>query len=309
MATGILGNDTTICGGSISLDATTTWAASYSWSNGSTTSSISVSQPGTYWVNITGNDCGQSGTDTITVSASTPPAYLIDTVVCKNQTIFLYAPAGYSNYLWNTGATTQSISVASAGTYILQATNSSGCNLNDTVVVTSLLQNAPTAQFTYTFQPLGMVQLNNTSLYSSQYQWTYSNGGVDTTFSPQHYFPCNIPITVTLISSGRCGADTAIQTITYICDAIENIAQSIDLKVFPKPAQSMLNIEYELKQPEDVQIYCYNTLGQKVYEQSYFHQMGKVRQAISVNKWVEGYYLLQITTEKGIATQKVWIKR
>ncbi len=308
MAAGILGNDTSICSGNIILDATAGWATSYTWSNGSTSPTLSVSSPGTYWVNMVGGACTQSGADTIVITGTTQGS-IPDTVVCKGQTIVLNAPTGYTNYLWSTGATTQSISVSTSGMYIVQATNPNGCNLLDTIQVNYIPINPPLAQFTYALQPNGVIQLNNTSLYSAQYQWTYSNGGVDTAFSPQHNFPCNVPVIVTLISSGRCGADTAMQTITYMCDAIEDMTEKIDLQVFPQPAQSMLNMTYELLQPENVRLTMYNALGQKVYEQLPSQQVGKIKNTISVEKWAEGYYFLQIVTEKGLAAKKIWITK
>ncbi len=309
MAAGILGNDTSICSGNIVLDATTGWATNYNWSNGSTSPTLTISSPGTYWVSITGSACAQSGADTIIITGSTQASPIPDTVVCKNQIIVLNAPSGYTNYLWSTGATTQSISVSTSGMYIVQATNPNGCNLLDTIQVNAIPTNPPLAQFTYTLQPNGVIQLNNTSLYSAQYQWTYSNGGVDTAFSPQHNFPCNVPVTVTLISSGRCGADTATQTITYMCDAVEDMTEKIDLQVFPQPAQSVLNIAYQLSQPEKVRLTIHNALGQKVYEQIPSQQVGEIKNTISVEKWAEGYYFLQIVTEKGLATKKVWVTK
>ena len=40
-----------------------------------------------------------------------------DTTICQGQSVTLTAPPGYPDYLWSTGATTQSISVGSAGTF------------------------------------------------------------------------------------------------------------------------------------------------------------------------------------------------
>lgn len=60
-----------ICpGGAIRLEAARN-GLNYLWSNGSTTSDIVVSQPGTYWVAVTG-DCGLYQ-DTVEVEAATPP--------------------------------------------------------------------------------------------------------------------------------------------------------------------------------------------------------------------------------------------
>ncbi|MBC7412916.1 MAG: hypothetical protein H7331_10755, partial [Bacteroidia bacterium] len=52
------------------------------------------------------------------------------------------------NYLWNTTDTTPSITITTGGQYTLQATNSNGCVVNDTINIT-LLGIAPTANFTY----------------------------------------------------------------------------------------------------------------------------------------------------------------
>lgn len=308
MATGILGNDTTLCGGNIQLNATTSWATSYNWSNGSTSPTINVSTPGTYWVNISGNTCGQTGTDTIVIS-NTIQNQFPDTIICKNQTIILDAGAGYSNYLWNNGATSQTISINLPGTYTVQTTSTNGCTLMDTIQVLGFPINTPSAQFTYTFQPAGMIQFNNTSQNSTSYLWTYSNGGTDTTANPLHNFPCNVPITVTLVSSGRCGSDTTTQIITYSCDAVENMIQQIDLHIFPQPAQAVLNVRYQFQQMTNVSLTLYNALGQKVYEQLSTPQIGEINTKIDVEKWAEGSYFLQLVTDKGVAMKKIWISK
>ena len=46
--------------------------------------------------------------------------------LCQGQSITLSAPSGYSAYQWSTGATTQNISVSSAGSYTVRITNSQG---------------------------------------------------------------------------------------------------------------------------------------------------------------------------------------
>lgn len=308
MAAGILGNDTTLCGGNIQLNATTSWATSYNWSNGSTSPTINVNTSGTYWVNISGNSCGQTGTDTIVISNSIQNLFP-DTIICKNQTIILDAGAGYSSYLWNNGATSQTISINLPGTYTVQTTSTNGCTLMDTIQVLGFPINTPLAQFTYTFQPAGMIQFNNTSQNSTSYLWTYSNGGTDTSANPLHNFPCNVPITVTLVSSGRCGSDTTTQIITYSCDAVENMIQQIDLHIFPQPAQAVLNVRYQFQQMTNVSLTLYNALGQKVYEQLSTPQIGEINTKIDVEKWADGSYFLQLVTDKGIAMKKIWISK
>ncbi|MDB4710318.1 gliding motility-associated C-terminal domain-containing protein [Flavobacteriales bacterium] len=60
-----LGNDTTLCQGeSLTLDATTL-NATYLWQDNSTNSTLNISQQGTYWTEVTVNNC--SATDTVLI--------------------------------------------------------------------------------------------------------------------------------------------------------------------------------------------------------------------------------------------------
>ncbi len=57
-----LGNDTTLCQGETMLLDATTLNATYLWQNNSTTPTFSVTQQGTYWVDVTVNNCTLTST-------------------------------------------------------------------------------------------------------------------------------------------------------------------------------------------------------------------------------------------------------
>jgi hypothetical protein len=129
-----IGNDTTICqGASFKLNATTP-NATYLWQNNTTDSIFTVTQPGTYWVNVS-NACGTK-TDTINITSVSPaPLNLIDTTFCKAGMYMLNAyNNNYNKYLWNTNDTTPSITIVNAGRYIVTASNAT-CKVTDTVNV------------------------------------------------------------------------------------------------------------------------------------------------------------------------------
>ena len=68
---------------SITLDATAN-GANYEWDNGSTNATRTVSQPGTYWVLITKDDCELR--DTVIVSAVQAMRF-IDETLCPEESI------------------------------------------------------------------------------------------------------------------------------------------------------------------------------------------------------------------------------
>ncbi len=133
-----LGNDTTFCSGnSITLNAGNP-GATYSWNpGGASTQTLAVTASGTYSVAVT-NAAGCVGRDTIVVTVAPLPVNLgNDTVICGGNSVPLDAGNPGATYLWNTGATTQTITVNAAGTYDVVVTNANGCVGRDTINVTA----------------------------------------------------------------------------------------------------------------------------------------------------------------------------
>jgi PKD repeat protein len=175
------GGSTTFCsGGSVTL--TSSAGNSYLWSNGATTQSITATTAGTYTVQVSnpsGCQSAASSATTVTVNP-TPAAPTItaggSTTFCSGGSVTLTSSAGNS-YLWSNGATTQSITATTAGTYTVQVSNPSGCQSvasSATTVTVNPTPAAPTitAGGSTTFCSGGSVTL--TSSAGNSYLW--SNG-------------------------------------------------------------------------------------------------------------------------------------
>ncbi len=112
-----LGNDQSICDGSVlTLDAGQ--ASTYLWSTGATTQTIQVSSTGIYSVVIT-NAAGCDATDAIVVNTTPSPSVNLgaDVSSCVGTAVTLDAGNTGASYLWNTGATTQTIQASASGVY------------------------------------------------------------------------------------------------------------------------------------------------------------------------------------------------
>jgi gliding motility-associated-like protein len=130
-----LGGDTSICADkTVQLNATYT-GATYSWSNGATSATITVSSTGEYSVINNLNGC--TATDTINVTSKPLPVLELgaDRSVCNTDTIHLDATYPNTTYSWNNGATTGAIVAAAAGKYKVVSTLN-GCSVTDSMTLT-----------------------------------------------------------------------------------------------------------------------------------------------------------------------------
>ncbi len=160
-----LGNDTTLaCGDSLVLSLGT--GASYQWSTGDTTSSLTIKEPGTYSVRVYQGFC--ESRDTIQVNFFSEMTLGNDTTVNCGTPLLLTPSLTGDSYLWSTGATSPNLNVTTSGTYWVEVTKGS-CLLRDTVQVTILEGNLGWASDTS-----ACFSANLTALLpnASSYEWS-----------------------------------------------------------------------------------------------------------------------------------------
>lgn len=172
------------CTDTLVLDVTTPGATAYSWSNGGTGPTTTITANGLYFVNIT-TPCGVFGDTAVfqlfpDLVANLGP----DFIICQGDVISLTPTLNFNNgvtYLWSNGSTNASISISAAGTYWVTVEDS--CYIDtDSVTVTI------PAPFTFNFGPdqvlcpgESIVLDPNISGSNLVYQW--QNGSNQSTFT------------------------------------------------------------------------------------------------------------------------------
>jgi uncharacterized protein (TIGR02145 family) len=207
---------TTIGANALCAGQSTTLSApagnTYLWSNGLTTQNITVNAAGTYSVQVT-NGAGCSATSTpTTISVNPVPVATITpngvTSFCTGGSVVLTASAG-SSYLWNNGATTQSITVNNSGSFIVTVTGAGGCNATSSATTVAVNAN-PSASITpngpTTFCAGGTLLLSASA--GSTYLW--SNGAT----TPSLSVSSSGSYTVTVTNGAGCSATSLAQTVT-----------------------------------------------------------------------------------------------
>ncbi|MES2592480.1 MAG: SBBP repeat-containing protein [Bacteroidota bacterium] len=162
-------------GDSVRLTASS--ANSYLWSNGATTQSIIVPNPGNYFVAVT-NSCGIDTSSATNVTINPLPNATITAsgaiTFCEGDSVTLTATSGMTSYHWSNNETTQNIKVLSSGNYSVKVINENGCSKTSaatTITVNPLPIATITASGAITFCQGDSVRLTATSGMNS-YHWS-----------------------------------------------------------------------------------------------------------------------------------------
>ena len=129
-----LGNDTALCVGDLITLSVPDSNVTFLWHDNSTDSSLTISQTGLYWVDVT-NYCG-TVTDSIDIIFNPLPVIDLgnDTSICQGETLLLDAENPGGTYLWQNASVNQTFSVSQAGLYWVEV-NTNNCISRDSIQV------------------------------------------------------------------------------------------------------------------------------------------------------------------------------
>jgi len=220
-----------ICAGTNSyLDAGNP-GSTYLWSNGQTTQTILVSNPGVYTVTVT-NAAGCTASDVSLVSQSgTIVNNLQNVEFCNGGSAILDAGNPGYTYVWSTGATSQTISVNSGGAYSVTITDPNGCS--GAVSTTVNVNSVPVAEFTPSEicinEPMNFIDISSIAAGSIVgWSWSFGDGNVSQQQNPSHFYPASGNYNVTLVVTSDEGC-------------IDSISKQFNVYPLPTPNFSYLN--------------------------------------------------------------------
>lgn len=196
------------------------------WSNGATTASITVSAAGDYFVSNT-NTCGSVTSNHIAVTVT--PAVVASVItangsvaLCDGNSIVL---AGNVGGTWSNGATTATITVATAGNYYVTNTNACGTVTSNHLVVT--VSAAPIANTgnNATICVGNSVTLGTTAIAGHTYSWSPATGLSSATVSNPVATP-TVTTTYTLTETITASGCVAINAVKVTVGGVPTISTS-----------------------------------------------------------------------------------
>lgn len=238
-----------------------------SWSNGATGSTAIALPAGlNYAYAVDSLGCRDTFAVNIgaipapTVSASSTDISCAD--VADGAANAFVIGTGPFTFLWSNGATTDSINGLGAGTYTVQVTDSYGCVVSDTVVIsqptallTSMSSNSESApganDGSASVSPVGG---------TPGYTYVWSNGGTNSTITGL----AGGTYTVTVTDANGCETvdSVTVSTLTGVSAA----ALPGQVQIFPNPTSGKFTISYELQGQGPIEVRVVNAIGQMILE-------------------------------------------
>jgi hypothetical protein len=313
-------------GGSVILDLSSSYS-SYNWSNGSTTSTITVSTTGSYTVAVS-NGVGCTGTAMKNVNVYALPVPTINVTglatFCGGGNATLTVSGTYSSYHWNTGATTSSITTNTSGTYSVTVTNTNGCMGTASITISNTCttpMGLSTTNIATTTSKINWVQpscvygysirrslhnANNwtTFVISANTHYTFSGLIHNTTYDWQIRTNCNA--TQTSISNW-----STTQTFTTLArledgDGITNPAQHFN--VYPNPANDEVTVVFSSDMEENYNIRLIDITGRIVLNQNNTSVVGENQYQMNLSEIAKGIYMVILQKGDAIMQTKIVVQ-
>ena len=302
----------TFCqGGSVVLTASS--GTTYTWSNGATTQSITVTTSGNYTCTVTTSTC-TSTTSAIAVTVNTKPTASITAAgpiaVCQPNTVTLNASAG-SSWLWSNGSTTQSITVSTSGNYTVTVTNASGCVSDASAAIPVTISPQPAvsilaAPYTRLLPGLKTTLTANVTP-AGNYTYLWFKNGVAVAGATGSSINVNLDqlgsYTVRVTNTGNCSNTSALVNITD--------SASARLFILPNPNSGQFDVIFHSSSATNTHtLRIFDSKGALVYSNAYAVAGPYQRMPVDMKSAGSGTYVVALfnNTGKRVASGKVVIQ-
>ena len=288
-------NSSTICAGGFAT-LVANGASSYTWSNLSSSSSITVTPLNTTTYSVTGQStegCVNVASALVVIDNS-PVLSVNSTTSCSGSAVTL-SGTGVSSYTWSNGATTQTISVTPFvdSTYSLIG-SASGCTfvLSATAAVT--VYSVPVVSVNSASVCVGETVILN-ALGADTYIWDNGLTGESIIATPS----VNTNYTVTGFSSQTCSNSSVATVLVNACLGINEIDLEVGLNVYPNPVNEKVHVAIG-SFDDGVDFYIYNLMGIQMFAQTAHDK----ELTLNVSSYPKGVYVLLVENGGKIAVRK-----
>jgi len=280
------------------LDATTA-NATYLWSTGDSTATITTSVAGTYTVMVTDTALGCApSNDSVTVTIAALPVVNLgaDSTVCGS--LNLDATTADVTYLWNTGDTTATLLASTAGTYDVVITDvNTGCIGMDTITIA--------------VNALPLVNLGVDSTVCDTLTYTLDAGTHvsylwnDASTNQTLVTSATGTYSVTVTDSIGCSATDAVDVTFVNCATGIEEYSAIEVSYYPNPTTGSVSMSFSEVISNPGTLTITNISGKVVSVQ----QITDPLTVIDMQNLASGSYIFKLQLNDSISVDKVILNR
>lgn len=217
------------------------------------------------------------------------PLQIDEDTLCSGDTAIICAPAGYTTYQWNNGATTQCIGTRFAGNYYVTVTDAGNCTASSPGQAVAVRPLPPVS-----------VTVNGdtmTSFNAVSYQWFFNGGPIQGATSSQYIANQSGSYTVQITDINGCRATS--NAIPVVVTGIDVIVLE-NMKVYPNPSALrgwFIEVDATLV-GSTAEVYDYR--GRLMYSS----KLTDAKSEINFNA-AQGVYVLKIVSGTKAVSQKI----
>jgi len=229
----------------------------HNWSNGETGSTITVNEPGSYYLVARTRD-GCYSYDTVHIEpfgqiVADPP------MLCHGDTLTLSVDnPDIDSFDWSTGEKSKTIDVYQPGVYSVTISNDT-CSYTDEITI-DYLNDTANADFTYWFKGFTTTFYPKSPGVDTAY-WTFGDGNSSTQKIPTHTYTAVGNYNVCFTNIDICGYEETYCQTVYVDGLSEpELKAPPRLKLYPNPAADFIT----LSSPEiqEINLKVYDLRGQ-----------------------------------------------
>jgi hypothetical protein len=286
-------------GNSLTLNAS--GANTYSWSNGATSNSITVSPTVNTSYSVVGTTtAGCTGLSVNNVTVFTFPTVTIsgNTVMCSGDSLSLIVN-GANSYSWSTGATNTVIVVKPTTNTSYSVIGFVGVGCSDTAQTNITVNSLPS--LTLSAKTKSICEGESVTLLASgasTYSWTNSATTSSILVNPVQTTTYGVVGTDT----NSCSSKDSLVINVFKCESVtESRTYGSEIKLYPNPNNGIFNLE--LPSTTDAEIFVINVLGQQI-----LHVKANQFNRIDLKKFDNGVYFVSVQRDSQLLFNKVVIK-
>ncbi|MBL4586691.1 MAG: T9SS type A sorting domain-containing protein [Flavobacteriales bacterium] len=228
----------------------------------------------------------------------TPPGPL---EFCNGESVTLDAGTGYASYLWNTGSTTQTITVFETGCYWPIVLDGNGC-IDSSLVVDSVCINVVDPEPLVLHSGDSLIVTNAGDFVS--YQWYLNNDILVDETNPVLVVKEFGNYVVCVTDADGCEG-CSLNNETDCCVGIEEAFFDGNVYVYPNPNSGQFTLEVEMQSSVDMSVGLYDMVGKQVWLDQDLGNTNSLRKQYDMSEIPDGVYFIRIYADDQMTVQKL----